>query len=247
MNDDDLTIDADDDALDELRKFAAEARALADADGADDEARARDDDLTVDADGAVMADLQRYAAEVRDESAPDRSTAAGSPERHTGATPTVGIPDLPSSSGRPPNVRSPDPVPDLLSLDDLGGTAPTTEPVTGEFEPLTPAPGEFEPLGASSRPAPDPEPTPAAKRTPEAGWQPPARMVMPTEPERRAPVHHGPWKKISIALGVIVVVIVALLAFGVIGGGGAPVDDEPTDTGLDNGVDSGLDDGLDDD
>jgi hypothetical protein len=67
-------------------------------------------------------------------------------------------------------------------------------------------------------------------------WQPPERTIMPTEPDKAVEGSHGPWKFVASFLAVILVVVLAMLALGVIGGSDdAPADGETPTEETDSG------------
>lgn len=216
----DSTMQADESTMDELRRFAEEARrhtTSAETESAPQPAPASDG--TVDADESTMAALRSYAAEARE------STAAS-------AEPTIDIP--PPSAQRRATAHESGTVTDLPSLPDLR---------TPETEPRPRAVSTADDNHTVNRSAePDLSSVRAPAVEPGAGaWRPPPRMVMPTEPERSAPVHHGPWRTVSIVLGVIAVALAAVVAFSVFTGG----DDTPTDDSVPADSTPAVDDGGD--
>ena len=251
MSDDDRTVDADDAALDELRRLAADVRNQqfppppADPDapdahgaaGVDAGADRDDDDVTVGADDASLDELRRFAAEARAQQSARRSDApsdATSSEALGSTAPTA--PSEPSAAGPPPplpEVR----VPDAL-LAATNGSPNTTESRSTTALADLPVP---DPLDRQAGPDPDRgrdhDDGDVTRSRVGDGWRPPPRTVMPTEPERHHEVEHGPWRKIAIGLAVALVVVTAAFVVWifVIDGGGAdgPAPTEPTAPTLD--------------
>ena len=230
MTDDDRTLDADDDMLDELRQLAVDAKAS----GAVAQ-RETDTDVTIDADDSAMEELRRFAAEARSAASADDTPPAGTsreaplrdvvPVAQSKESETVPLGDIPDLDLPPEQLRRARPraMPDL-------------EPVT----PPTASKAQIdEGVDSTQLRGGVPEPIAAPASIGQgSGWRPPPRMVMPTEPEKRHPTHPGPWRSVAIGLGVAMVVLVAVFALGVVGGDDAPVDEDvPTTDVVDEPAD----------
>ncbi len=238
MADDDRTVEADDMTMEDLRRLAADSRASVAS------------DVTVQADDNTMDELRRFAAEAKrpqpsDDALPPPTTFAA-PRDATVHVESIDFDELRRVADAARNGDS----------DSAGALAPAAapppvRPAAPELPTVAPPP-VIDPIERTTARSsvPNEQPVASAPRAPaidaEGGWKPPARMVMPTEPERRETHHAGPWKYVAVGLGAVVVALVAVLVVGRLGSG----DEEPTDgsipsvsTPQDVGDDTG--DGLD--
>ena len=233
MSEDERTVGADPGVLDELKRFASEARR-----STSEDSEKQLDDPTVDADAATMDELKRFALQARQTDISE----------HGDATPPQGVPVIDtearerdrSNASALPLITSDshDALPPISLLDIGGGdlAAPSS------MQPLT-DPMSMAPKGPADQPdlltfdtdglTTDRVPLPLEPADDRAGfqWSPPARMVMPTDPVVSASSTAGPWRWIALGLGVALAVAVAIIWFTVLGDGGDPTDDEPVPGG----------------
>lgn len=221
----DVTVDADPVTMAELRRFADEARRSAASTMVDD-VPDRADDHTVDADGSEMEALRQYAAEA---------------QRSDVAEPITDLPP-PGSALEPP---SPSPAaPPLTDLPQLRERDAWQTPVERTAPPGPPPNLPDHTLARSATPN-RPASPPVAPHSDGETWRPPPRMVMPTEPEKKGDVHHGPWRTIAFVLAGVVAVLLTVFLVGAFtgadGGEEPPADSTP---GSSVGIDAGDGDGL---
>ena len=236
MTDDDHTVDADETTMETLRRLAADAKAATEV--------PEPADRTVQADDTTMDELRRFAEEARRQVtlAPAESFPPPDvPENHTVDADDAAMETLrhyanEAQGASTSRAEPPIGLPGLASVPENG---PVSSPAVDLLPDLPPLPPEVPRVGAP--PTDDTvarhevhidlvAPQPTGRLDPSAGgrWQPPPRMVMPTEPEKRTEVHHGPWKNIALGLAAVVAVLAALFVFGQFTSGG---DDDTPDEG----------------
>ena len=209
----DHTVQADDSTMDELRKFAEQARRQAREQASSFPPPSDLADHTVGADPSAVDELRRFAQEAQLPAPPptERPQPPAVPE----AAASSGLVPLPNVSS--PELLSDGGEVDTESLPDL----PTAVP-----EPAWSSSVNVDQPDQTTARQTDIRPSPGPQTGTIEGWRPPARMVMPTEPEKRTEVHHGPWRAIAILLAVAVVALAGFVVFGAVTGGD---DDTPTD------------------
>lgn len=216
IEDDGVTVVAEGAGLDELRRMAASLRA------------AEVDDHTVEVDAETVIEARHAVTEAHDDEATEAADArAGGDE-----------PTSPSSLPQPVAAEAPPQAPVALPSTPL----PVIDHVQEPERSVRPAPAampvvapldEYTAVRSSSS---DPG-TPLAAgtngssassgRVASGRWQPPERMIMPSDPERRVDEGPGPWRFVAAALALILVLLLALIGFGVLGGSdSAPPDGE---------------------
>jgi len=200
-DDDDLTVEADGDITEEIRRMAAEARGQT-----PPQATGFDPEATIDGDSAALEKIRRMAADAKS-----------------------GLAKPPPSPGVLPEVRNAPAPP-----------APT-QPAHHAPQPLPPPPDPGARVAAPvARRSPTPplvSPTPGAVTPPLSGarWEPPARMLAPTEPPKDTPSTRSNYRFIAAILAMALAGVILLVATGVIGGSRGPgsVDGGVTPTQVD--------------
>ena len=240
MSDEDRTVDADASTMDELRRLAAAAKTSAESGSTDH---------TVQADDSTMDELRKFAEQARRQA---REQVSSFPPPSEGADHTVGadpsvvdelrrlahdvqlpapppaeMPTVPEAAKAPglgplPNLSSPE----LLSDGGQVDTGSLPDLPTAVPEPAWSSSASVDQPDHTTARLTDVRPSPGTPTGKIEGWRPPPRMVMPTEPEKRTEVHHGPWRAIAMLLAVAVVALVGFVVFGAVSGGD---DDAPSD------------------